>query len=255
MLCIIAYVLVTLHAALILFQDRTPLLWQHFLQPVLAFAAALVSAVLVLGARRSVVFLVLSLGLTFLLEATGVATGWIYGSYHYSNMLGPLLLGLVPAVVPLFWFTMLLPSYAIALRLAPRPHTVVVAALSALAMVSWDLSLDPLMVHRGHWVWETQGDYYGVPLQNYLGWWITAFVVVLLYRWVVRRISEEPENPERLALYLYTAVAGGTVLSAFAAGLYGPAAVGVSALFWPLKAWVDPRPPITAGEAPPASPG
>ncbi len=40
---------------------------------------------------------------SLLFESVGVATGWIYGAYHYAQLLGPLLLGLVPYLIPLSW--------------------------------------------------------------------------------------------------------------------------------------------------------
>jgi putative membrane protein len=36
-------------------------------------------------------------------------------------------------------------------------------------MVAWDLVMDPVLVTRGHWVWENGGRWFGIPLQNFLG--------------------------------------------------------------------------------------
>ena len=52
-------------------------------------------------------------------EAVGLATGFPYGSYTYSDALGPTLLG-VPFLVPLAWLMMAWPSWVLAERLA-RP--------------------------------------------------------------------------------------------------------------------------------------
>ena len=54
-------------------------------------------------------------------------------------------------------------------------------------MTAWDLSLDPLMVASGHWVWDVKGVYFGVPLQNFWGWWLTAFIVFIIYQETSRR--------------------------------------------------------------------
>jgi uncharacterized membrane protein len=50
--------------------------------------------------------------ITWLFEQVGVATGFVYGAYHYSEMLGPKL-GAVPFLIPLAWFMMIYPSYLI----------------------------------------------------------------------------------------------------------------------------------------------
>jgi uncharacterized membrane protein len=47
---------------------------------------------------------------TWSFEQVGVATGAIYGHYHYSDMLGPKL-GAIPILIPLAWFMMIYPSY------------------------------------------------------------------------------------------------------------------------------------------------
>src|SRR5215213_4645935 len=46
-------------------------------------------------------------------EQAGVATGLIYGVYHYSDALGPKL-GHVPYAIPIAWYSMLYVSFQIA---------------------------------------------------------------------------------------------------------------------------------------------
>jgi putative membrane protein len=67
-------------------------------------------------------------------------------------------------------------------------------------MTASDLVVDPILsgpTFRA-WVWETAGPYYGVPVQNYLGWIVTAFTVYLLYRSVERRALPQPGGPRSL---------------------------------------------------------
>ena len=77
-------------------------------------------------------------------EALGLATGFPYGEYRYSDTLGPTLLG-VPFLIPLAWLMMAWPSWVLAARLAPRsrPARVLVAAY---VFAAWDVVLDPQMV-------------------------------------------------------------------------------------------------------------
>jgi putative membrane protein len=51
--------------------------------------------------------------------------------------------------------------------------------LSALAFTAWDLFLDPQMVGWGFWVWEIPGQYFGIPLSNYLGWIVVSALITL----------------------------------------------------------------------------
>ncbi len=142
------------------------------------------------GGRRLGLFFLLAVGLAWALEQVGVATGWVYGGYRYERMAGPWL-GHVPLLIPLAWFMMLYPSTVIAHLIdtgqpAPRSqgwrHDVWLALLAGLVMAAWDLALDPVMVEHGMWVWERPGPYFGVPIQNYVGWVVTGFLIVLLAR-------------------------------------------------------------------------
>ena len=66
--------------------------------------------------------LVFITGLAF--ESIGVATGVIFGPYHYTDLLGPKFLGLVPYLIPIAWFMMVYPSYVIADRLVAARKSV-----------------------------------------------------------------------------------------------------------------------------------
>jgi putative membrane protein len=127
-------------------------------------------------------------GLAWGVEFVGQATGWPFGRYDYTSALQPQLGG-VPLLIPLAWLMMLLPAWAVAQtitaphaarlgRFAPLAH----ALLAGLAFTAWDLYLDPQMVSRGLWVWEEAGAYFGVPLQNYFGWWASAALITLAVR-------------------------------------------------------------------------
>ena len=64
-------------------------------------------------------------------------------------------------------------------------------------MTAWDLVMDPMMVAGGHWVWEVEGAYFGVPLQNFWGWWLTTFVTFILFLALARVSPGEGQRTER----------------------------------------------------------
>lgn len=139
------------------------------------------------GRGRVTVALVATVAGTWLLERTASRTGVPFGDYAYSDALGVLVDG-VPALVPLAWWAMALPAReagaaaARAVRLA-SPAAVRTARIvsGAAALTAWDAFLDPQMVAEGYWVWAAGGPYRGVPLGNYLGWFLTGLVVMALY--------------------------------------------------------------------------
>jgi uncharacterized membrane protein len=70
----------------------------------LSFSFALLHGSVRLGWRKALLLLALTFSISLLFESVGVATGWVYGPYHYTDKLGPLFLGLVPYLIPVAWF-------------------------------------------------------------------------------------------------------------------------------------------------------
>ena len=143
------------------------------------------------GWRRTGVFFAVSAVVSYGMEEIGVRTGLIYGTYHYSDMLGAKL-GHVPVIIPLAWFMMIYPSWRVARELLRgvdggdfvRITSVAIAA--ALVMTGWDVVMDTGMAAAGNWVWEKGGAYFGVPRHNYLGWLLTTFLVYWVVGWLWR---------------------------------------------------------------------
>jgi len=150
-----------------------------------------------IGGRLTAAFFVLSAAISWGYEQVGVMTGLVFGAYHYTDYLGSKL-GEVPLLIPLAWFMMIYPSYVTAnLLIEGRPtgtpggawRLVRLAAASAAVMTVWDLVVDPILSGPSvkAWVWENGGPYFGIPVQNYLGWLATTFTVYLVYRAVEQR--------------------------------------------------------------------
>jgi len=157
-----------------------------------------------LGGRLTLAFFGLSAIVSWAFEQVGVATGLVFGAYQYTDYLGGKL-GHVPLLIPLAWFMMIYPSYVIAnLALERRPtgtpggagSLLRLAAASAAVMTVWDLVIDPILSgpQVRAWVWETGGPYYGVPIQNYLGWLATTFAVYLAYRAIEQQVAPLPAS-------------------------------------------------------------
>lgn len=138
------------------------------------------------GPRFTAVFFSISAAVSYAFEEIGVRTGLIYGSYHYSDMLGTKL-GHVPAIIPLAWFMMVYPSWMVARAILANldtrslPGRTMLALIAAITITGWDMVMDPGMAMAHNWVWEQGGAYFGVPLRNYFGWILTTFIIY----WIV----------------------------------------------------------------------
>jgi len=133
------------------------------------------------GLVRTLKIFVIVTVLAYLAELIGSSTGFLFGKYHYTDLLQPQIAG-VPLLIPLAWLMMLPPAWAIAQIIFPPSNSrfpIPSILLSALAFTAWDLFLDPQMVGWGFWRWEVPGQYFGIPLSNYLGWIVVSAIITL----------------------------------------------------------------------------
>src|SRR5216684_7558971 len=152
-------------------------------------------------------FIVICLVVSNLLENTSILTGFPFGHYHYTNVLGPKLF-LVPLVIGPAYFSTGYLAWMLSTvlvgdvrRQSSAFTTFVVPFIASFLMVVWDLCFDPTSSTIGHaWIWEQGGGYFGVPLTNYLGWFFTVYVFFQLFALSLRlrkasRKGEEPALP------------------------------------------------------------
>jgi putative membrane protein len=184
-------------------------------------AAVLIILYVAWGWQRTLKTCAVVAGLAYLAELLGSSTGIPFGKYHYTEVLQPQIAG-VPLLIPLAWLMMLPPAWAIAQIIAPRSNSrfpICHVLVSSLAFTAWDLFLDPQMVGWGFWVWEIPGQYFGIPLSNYLGWIIVSALITL-----VANPKDLPVGPLAL-VYVLT-----WILQTIGQGIFwsqpGPAIVG-----------------------------
>jgi len=122
--------------------------------------------------RQDAVLLFGILGvLALAIETSAMITGFPYGHFGYSELLGYRLFGLTPWTVFLAWTPLVLAAYGIATRLlAGGRWWAVRIIIVSFVLVVFDLVLDPGAVKIGFWRYEGGGVFYGVPVSNFAGW-------------------------------------------------------------------------------------
>lgn len=147
------------------------------------------------------IFIAIALVVSNILENTSILTGFPFGHYHYTDRLGPklflvpLLIG--PAYIGTGYLAWVLATVLVGdVRRASNPYfTVAVPIIASFAMVVWDLCFDPSLSTILHfWIWEQGGGFFGVPLTNYLGWFLTVYLFYQIFALYLRT-----RGPERLA--------------------------------------------------------
>jgi uncharacterized membrane protein len=155
-------------------------------------------------------------------ENTSILTGFPFGRYYYTDILGPKLF-LVPLLVGpaylgtgyLSWMLARIILGASGSGVAGRERFTV-PLLASFIMVSWDLAMDPVTatINR-QWIWLDGGGYFGVPFSNFMGWFFTVYVFFQIFALYLRRrhviyASVQPETRgywlQAVLLYAVTGV-------------------------------------------------
>lgn len=151
------------------------------------------------GARRAWAAALVMLAGGFLVETAGSLTGFPFGRYSYTPVLYPKLL-VVPVGIGFAWLMTILASFFCARfllgRLKFRGRLALLIFLSGGLATASDLLMEPVAVYlQNYWNWQDKGQYYGVPLSNFLAWWVFSSLMSLL----LRSILEKPpsRSPEK----------------------------------------------------------
>jgi len=103
----------------------------------------------------------------FVLEAAGVATEMIFGSYRYGSGLGLKWME-VPLLIGVNWFILTFAGYAMTRRLPGPEWLRWVAGAAALVLLDW--VMEPVAVALDFWSWKGGV----IPMQNYIAWGLAA---------------------------------------------------------------------------------
>jgi putative membrane protein len=171
---------------------------------------------LVHGARRfgavaSVAFLVIALVIANCYENLSIATGFPFGLYTHDPALGPKLFQVPLVVGPIYYGAGYL-AWSIANMLLGDPKqpgdrfwTYAMPPMATFIVVGFDLCIDPIggTIAR-HWHYAHGGAYFGVPLSNYLGWYLTTWTIFQVFAWYLAA-TKTPLRPLGLGYWYETA--------------------------------------------------
>lgn len=83
-------------------------------------------------------------------------------------------------------------------------------------MTAWDLAMDSVwstIVHA--WIWQRGGSYFGVPLTNFLGWYLAVYIIYQPFAlYLLRRPLSSKPLPlaySRAPIIFYAASAAGNL--------------------------------------------
>ncbi len=208
---------------------------------VLGTVAVALYAYRTLGLKALLVFATAAIGISLSSELLGTSTGFPFGHYSYLNGLGWKVAGLVPFTIPLSWFYLGLSSLLLARGgLLPEGGLLrhawirsgIAIAIGAALLTSWDFVLDPAMSQTAlpFWYWHQPGAFFGMPYQNFAGWFGTGvvFMTVGCLGWyglnVIPSVAAEDLT---IPLVVYIANFTFALVMSLGAGFYVPILLGL----------------------------
>lgn len=174
--------------------------------------------------RGSVMFVALCVVVANIFENLSILTGFPFGHYYFTRVMGPKLFH-VPILLGLAYIGMGYLSWTLGrviLGSQPAPvgwRVVILGLIASFIMVAGDFSMDPVWATILHsWIWLQGGAYFTVPISNFLGWYLTVYVIYQMFALYLQRhpTNRNPIPPGhwRLAVVFYRISAAGNILLA-----------------------------------------
>lgn len=180
------------------------------------FGVYLLAAATRMGWRRTAWFSIIAYGVAFTAEFSSTRIGIPFGLYHYIDVTRDreVWISNVPFWDSLSFTFLCYLGWRLGVLLhAPvliRPGDVQVvetraiatswpACLSGSLLMTWlDVVIDPLTVHGDRWFlgriyyYPEGGIYFGVPLSNFMGWFVVGVTTIRLFQIWERRAGADP---------------------------------------------------------------
>ncbi|MEP2990446.1 MAG: carotenoid biosynthesis protein [Parasphingorhabdus sp.] len=157
------------------------------------------------GRQRVLSFAITIFCVGWIFETISINTGFPFGNYTYGEKMRPFFGDVPVAVMPAYW-VMAYVCWSLALLLRKRidgpmdrSFVMSVPIIGALLMVIWDLSMDPLRaIAEQRWHWHDGGSYFGVPLTNFLGWFLVTWLMFQIFALLVLKTGRNA--PSRIVV-------------------------------------------------------
>ena len=192
----------------------------------------LVAAVLHLGWRTTLLFTVCGYLVSFASEVSSITTGFPYGWYYYLDATKDreLWIAGVPFFDSLSYVFLCYCSYATALfilsplktrrwHLVPLETRAIRKSFAALFLGSLlqaylDIIIDPVSLQGNRWFlgqiygYREQGHHFGVPLSNYLGWWLVSAAMIFALQRLAASGNRSKEPPAGVGSFPFSTLLG-----------------------------------------------
>jgi len=162
------------------------------------------------GLKNVTIFFLVTWAVSFFFEALTIHTGILVGYYHYTvqsfSLFGVPLIVVVTYFGTGYFCWML--SHVLTGQFSKKldgKWIFLVPFIAAFILVMWDLGMDPIYsTVLSFWVWESPGPYFGVPITNFVGWFVIGFIFYQLFALYLSRYDRiRPQKVKTLSSKFY----------------------------------------------------
>jgi putative membrane protein len=178
-------------------------------------------SLIVKGRNATIAFFAIAVVISFFCEFIGHNYGWFFGQYDYTDTLG-LRVGGVPLIIIVTWSSIMYAAYMLidwllGLNGETRARSWwgrtlwsgLLAAATATLVCAWDMMIDPFATSgvwidvgkEPWWYWTNGGPYLkelspgaGVPIGNFVGWWLAPFFAIFLFTLFFQRSNRVKDS-------------------------------------------------------------
>jgi len=188
-----------------------------------------------IGLQRTLAFCIPAIAISVTSELLGTSTGFPFGAYSYLSGLGYKIAGLVPFTIPLSWFYMGFSAFIVSATMmrfgTSWGHRLAAIALGSVMLTSWDFVLDPAMSQTNYpfWEWHQVGEFYGMPYQNFFGWFGTGALFMTVASIIWGKDNQPILNRQQILVptIIYAGNFTFALILSFNSGFYVPALLGI----------------------------
>lgn len=183
-----------------------------------------------IGYTRAAVLSFCLLAFAAAAEWCGITTGFPFGEYRYTGLWWPSMQlpggASYPLFVPLAWYVFVVACFALCAR---RFRGIACTLATGLCAAIVDVAMEPVMTGPvGFWTWRQSVGIYSAPVQNFLGWFVTATCAAfILLGFKCEKVAEDRRPGFLLVSVLLFTIAIGCIYERWQALIGLPVLAGV----------------------------
>lgn len=162
------------------------------------------------GLKNMVIWFIVTWIVSNFFEGLSIMTGFPFGHYYYAAEMGPRIWN-VPIFIMIAYFAICYTSWTVAHVVTGHfnkriegIYKFIMPITTALIMTMWDLVTDPqASTINSTWIWKDGGNYFGVPISNFIGWVFVVYVFSQIFTLFISTKNLDSKNDSLTSKKMY----------------------------------------------------